>query len=384
VFSRRIPADLTPSALARARATLGVPRFDLTASNPTLCDIAYPRDLLAPLSDPRGLQYRPEPLGLPEARAAVAAESARRGRSVDPARVVLASSTSEAYALLFKLVADSGDAVVLPAPSYPLLEHLAELEALERRRYRLERDLGWQPAAAALDLAGARALVSVHPNNPTGSLLEPATAAAVEARCATHGAAWIVDEVFVDFPLGETGTVASAAGGSGRALTFTLGGLSKYLGLPQLKLSWIVVGGPEPLAAEALDRLSFIADQYLSVGTPVQLALPRLFAGAAPAREAILARCRANLATLRAAAAGVAGVELVPPGAGWSAVLRYPHVVDEEALALELLREDGVAVHPGFLFDFAEPGYLVLSLLPPAATFEEGVARTLARLARRL
>jgi aspartate/methionine/tyrosine aminotransferase len=263
-----------------------------------------------------------------------------------------------------------------------LLEHLATLEGLVPRVYRLEAQGGWQPDAHGLPLAGARALVSVHPNNPTGSSLERGSIEVLDARCAAHGVAWIVDEVFLDYPLGER-PAATTAGRAG-ALTFTLGGLSKSVGLPQLKLGWIVVGGPSGAAEDALARLAFIADNYLSVATPVQLALGRLLAGGQAVRDAILARCRRNLGRLRQDCAAFESVTLIEPQGGWSAVVRYPHVVDEETLAVELLERHGVAVHPGYLFDFAEPGQLVVSLLPPPSVFDEGVARLLASVAEHL
>lgn len=380
-FSDRLPPDLAPNALARAREGLSAVPFDLTVSNPTRCGLPYPVGLLETLARDAGLEYRPDPAGLPEARRAVALDYARRGVEVDPERVILTASTSEAYAFLFKLLADPGAGVLIPAPSYPLLQHLAALEGLRALPYRLDAHDDWQPDPRALEGSGARAWVVVHPNNPTGSYVARPVAAELAEACARTGAALIADEVFFDFPLGDRGDVASFAAET-RALTFTLGGLSKQVGLPQLKLSWIVVGGGEAEAARAVERLGFIADQYLSVATPVQLALADLLLGASSVHAAIHERCRRNLDALSRAVAGAAGgVTLLSPAGGWSAVLRYPAVVDEETLALDLLRQDGVAVHPGYFFDFPAEGNLVVSLLPEAGVFDEGVARLLRRLA---
>ncbi len=381
-FSGRLPADLRPNALASERHELGDVPFDLTLSNPTRCGIPYPDDLLRPLADPAGLAYEARPLGLDVARRAVAAEYGRTGRSIDPARVVITASTSEAYSILFKLLCDPGDAVLVPAPSYPLFEHLAALEAVRAVPYRLDPGRGWQPQVPRAAFDSARALIVVHPNNPTGTCVAPPVAAELLERCARSGAALIADEVFLDYPSG--GRPVPHLPEAGGALSFTLGGLSKSVGLPQLKLGWIVAAGPARHVDEALERLAFVADSYLSVATPVQHALADLLARGSAVRAAILERCRANLATLRAVLANAAGIEWTPPDGGWSVVLRCAGVADEEELALELLGEDGVAVHPGYLFDFAEPGYLALSLLPAPAVFAEGIRRLAQRVASRL
>lgn len=353
-------------------------RYDLTLSNPTACGLPYPADLLAPLGAASGLSYRPEPLGLLEARRAIAADYARHGVDVDPERVVLAASTSEAYSLLFKLLADPGESVLVPNPSYPLLHHLATLEGLVPVPYRLVLEDDWQPDLHAIVQERVRAVIAVHPNNPTGSFLTERSADALDAFCAQRKAARIIDEVFLDYPLDERATAASFAGAS-RTLTFCLGGLSKQAGLPQVKLSWIVVTGPDEEVERALQGLAFVADQYLSVSTPVQLALPQLFERSAPVRQAILTRCRRNLAALERAGAAVSAVRVLRPQGGWCAIVRVPAVGDDEARAIELLLRDGVAVHPGYLFDFPADGFFVVSLLPEPTMFDEGVARLLAR-----
>lgn len=379
VFSRRLPSDLSPNAFARTRESAGEIPFDLTVSNPTRCGFPYPRTLLRPLADPRALDYAPEPFGLASARAAAAAIHAARGTRVDPSQVVLTASSSEAYALVFKLLADPGDAVLVPAPSYPLFEHLASLEGVRAIPYRLEQPAGWQPVIGEPLPERLRAIVVVHPNNPTGTLVDARSATALAGLCAERGVALVADEVFLDYPL-DPGAAASSFAGESRCLTFTLGGLSKSAGLPQLKLSWTVVSGPAPLRDAALERLEFVADQYLSVGTPVQAALAEILEGAAATREAILARCRLNLASLRRAVSEAPGVDLLVPQGGWSASLRYPAVEPEDALIERLVREDGVLVHPGYFFDFPSPGWLVVSLLPETGTFIEGTERLMARL----
>jgi hypothetical protein len=379
-FSGRVPADMRPNRISAARARLGAVPYDLTVSNPTECGIAYPPELLAALADPAGLRYRPDPRGLRSAREAVAAEYRRHGVAVDPARIVVTASTSEAYTFLFKLLCDPGDRVLTPLPSYPLFEHLARVEGVACEAYHLEPESGWRldPGDLAAAPAAVRAVIVVHPNNPTGSLVAPADAAALAALCRRRGWALLADEVFLDFPL--DGGPAHTFAARGDALTFTLGGLSKSVGLPQVKLAWVVVGGPADEAEAALARLEFVADTFLSVSTPVQVALPALLAAGAAVRDAIAARCRTNLAALRAAVAACPEVSVPAVAGGWSAPLRVPAVVGEEELALELLGRDGVVVQPGYFFDFPHEGWLVVSLLPEPEVFAAGVARLLARL----
>jgi aspartate/methionine/tyrosine aminotransferase len=381
-----VPADLAPNRLARARAARGPLPYDLTLSNPTTVGLPYPRGLLAPLGDPRGLHYRPQPRGLESARRAVARELARHGATIDSAHILLTASTSEAYAFLFKLLCAPGDAVLVPTPSYPLLEQLTRIEAVAARPYHLDADTGWRLDLDELAQApeSVRAVIVVHPNNPTGSFVHPDDGDALEALCARRGWALIADEVFLDYPLDAGAGAGMSFASRRRALTFTLGGLSKSVGLPQLKLAWIAASGPRRQVGPALDRLDYIADTFLSVATPVQLALPRLLRHGAAVRRAILARCRANLRTLRRLVRELPAVEVPPVGGGWSAVLRFPAVIDDEELALELLRRDRVAVHPGYFFDFPRDGVVVLSLLPEPAPFRAGVGRLLARLAGRL
>ncbi len=373
----RYPDDLTPTPLARARVSRGEIPYDLTVGNPTVCDLPYPRGLLDPLRDPAALIYRPDAQGLRSAREAIAAEYEAHGVTVDPDRVVLAASSSEAYSFLFKLLCPPGESVLVPVPSYPLFEHLAALDGLRALPYHLDPAHDWQPRPLETGSAAhARAAIVVHPNNPTGSWMSPEGIETLARRDGAGERPLIVDEVFLDYPLSDQAparTFASRRSG----LTFTLSGLSKSRGLPQLKLSWIVVNGPEGDVDRALSGLTFIADNYLSVGTPIQDALPEILARSAPVQEAIRARCRENLATARLMGGRVPGVAVLPPAAGWSVVLRYPSVIGEEALALTLLEKHGVAVQPGYFFDFEKEGFLVLSLLPPPGIFEAGLGLTL-------
>lgn len=381
--SGRLPRDLSPNplaqALARARAA-GRPIADLTESNPTRVGLPYPDDLLAPLGGSAGLAYRPEPFGLDSARAAVAADYRRRGVAVEPARVILSASTSEAYSWLFKLLCDPGDRVLVPRPSYPLFEHLTALEGVEARPYDLERHAEWHVDVAALAArmdARTKAVLVVSPNNPTGSTLDAGTLDALADACAARGVAIIGDEVFADYRLdgGATCSVLQQA----RAVAFGLGGLSKSVGLPQVKVAWIAAAGPDAEVARALRGLEIVADTFLSVSTPAQLALPHLLDRGGSVRTAIQARLERNLTALRHAAAGTPAVTLLPVTGGWSAVLQVPALRSEESLVLSLLEEDGVLVHPGYFFDFQEEAYLVVSLLPDPAVFDRGAAAVLAR-----
>jgi alanine-synthesizing transaminase len=383
MFSSRVTGDLEPNrltrAVRRARAA-GTALLDLTVTNPTMAGIHYPASVLDSLADPAALRYEPSPLGLPDARAAVARDYARHGINVAPERVVLTASTSDAYSLLFKLLcAPDGDAVMLPVPSYPLFDHLTRLDGVRSIPYRLEYQGRWAIDVETLDKGWTdtvRAVLAVSPNNPTGSMLTGAELAALAERCEARDAALVIDEVFADYTL-------SAHEPSHRdrsvCLTFRLGGLSKSAGLPQVKLGWILVDGPEALARGALDRLELICDTYLSVSTPVQRAAPSLIAAGAGVRACILDRIRSNDHELRTLAAAYPSIQVLPSEAGWSAVLRVPSTRTEEDLVIELLERDGVLVHPGFFFDFAHESFLVVSLLPERPTFVEGVRRVLER-----
>lgn len=390
-FARRTDWDRTEGRFTRAVAEArgrGLPLTDLTESNPTRAALFDASPLVARLGHPRGTAYVPDSLGHPVAREAVAAYYAEGGVSVDPGRTVLTASTSEAYGYLFKLLCEPGDRVLVPAPSYPLFDFLAASEDVTIARYPLVREHGWHIDLHALEQAiddRTRAILLVHPNNPTGSLVRLREAAALERIAADRGLALIVDEVFGDYPQGAlpADRLPSFAGRDA-ALTFVLSGLSKVLALPQLKLAWIAISGPETLAREATARLEVIADTYLSVGTPVQLALPELFSARGDVQGAVLERITANLAALDEALDALgpgAVVRRLPADAGWYAVLEVPRIHGDDAWIELLLERAAAIVHPGYFFEFESDGFLVVSLLPEPHLFRDAAFRALKAIA---
>jgi aspartate/methionine/tyrosine aminotransferase len=367
----------TPLARAlRERRAARLDVLDLTASNPTQCGFACDEAaILSALADPAALVYDPDPRGMPRARAAVCAYYAERGVRVDSNRVFLTTSTSEAYSWLFRLLCDPGDEVLIAQPSYPLFDFLAQIEDVRLVPYPLVYDHGWE-----IDFAGlrervtpmTRAIAVVHPNNPTGHFTKDAERRELEAICAVHGLALIVDEVFLDY--GFSGNQAkSFATSEHPTLTFVLSGISKIAALPQMKAAWIAAFGPVQDLNPALERLEVIADTFLSMNAPVQCALPAWLAGCGAIQEQIRARTGANLRALDALLAGTPAVTRLNVEAGWYAVLRVPALGSDEDLALRLVQERGVSVHPGYFFGFPGNGWLVVSLLTPEAEFRRGV-----------
>jgi alanine-synthesizing transaminase len=384
----RTSLDRSPNALAsaleRARAG-GAGILDLTVSNPTTAGIPYPREaILQALADPRLLTYEPLPFGLPGARRAIADLYAPT-HDVDPERVVLTASTSEAYSLLFKLLCDPGDDVAVPQPSYPLFDHLAAFESVTLVPYHLAYDGAWHIDAKSLARAvGARtrAILVVSPNNPTGSYLKRSELALL----ASFGLPIICDEVFATYPVGIGGPHTTKDRVLGileetSVLVFLLSGLSKLAALPQMKLGWMIVGGPDAEVKEALGRLELIADSFLSVGAPVQNALPALLASRAAATTAIAERTNRNLVRLDALVGADSTVTRLHVEGGWYATLRLPHLESVD-WALALLEREAVYVHPGAFFGFADEVHVVLSLLTPEEVFAEGVRRLVSRVAR--
>ncbi|MBI2893649.1 MAG: pyridoxal phosphate-dependent aminotransferase [Deltaproteobacteria bacterium] len=377
VFSRRTGWDLAPNRLTlllEERRRSGAPILDLTESNPTAVWLDVPGDeIRAAISLPGSLLYAPDPMGLPSARAAVAA---RYG--IDPGRIVLTASTSEAYSWLFKLLCDPGDEVLAPTPSYPLCEYLAMLESVVVRPYPLGWDGSWHIELGALEAAirpTTRAVLVVHPNNPTGAFLKREELRALDAICARHDLAIVSDEVFHEYGLADDDRRAGMVALESGVLSFSMSGLSKQAGLPQLKCGWIVVGGPEEVRSKALERLEMIADTYLSVATPVQVGLARLLELADSIRASIRSRLAKNRASLSRALSAAPSVQLLDSEGGWYAVLRVPAIRSEEEWALELLGSQGVLVQPGYFFDFATGGILVLSLLCREDVFTDGALR---------
>lgn len=383
MFSSRLPRHLSANAFSAAIAALrekGVALRDLTVTNPTRVGLTGSAATLEALSDVAGLSYDPAPFGMASAREAVAVEMSSSAVAVDPSRVVLTASTSEAYSLLFKLLCDAGDLVLTPEPSYPLFELLTRLDGVVSAPYQLEHHGVWSIDRDSLMTAAAnraRAILIVSPNNPTGSMLRAADREWLVAFARERGLALISDEVFSGYAI-EPRPDASSLLGENRVLTFTLGGLSKSAGLPQVKLGWIVVSGPAGEVAEALQRLEVICDTYLSVSTPVQVAAASLIAHGSDIRRQILERLQTNYRALTIACAGHPAVRLLSVEGGWCAVIQVPSTIGEEALVIRLLQEAHVLVHPGYFFDFHTGTHLVLSLLTEPGSFAAGVAAVLA------
>lgn len=381
MFSSRVRGHRAINRVAHAVAAhrrAGRTILDLTATNPTTVGIEYPPRILDSLADPAALLYRPDAFGADAAREAVAGDYQRRGIHADPARIVLTSSTSEAYSLLFKLLCEpAGDDVLVPVPSYPLFDHLSVLDGVRPVPYPLEFHGRWDVTRTSIEAAwtpSTRAVLAVSPNNPTGSVLSAAELALLERLCSARDAALVIDEVFADYPL------APVTGGEEwkpECLAFRLGGLSKSAALPQVKLGWILVDGPDVLVEEALARLELIADTYLSVSTPVQVAAPRLLEEGAVVRRRIAERVHLNLQVLQSEAGRLPSVDLLLPDAGWSAVLRVPRRDSEEEMVLALLDRHTTLVHPGFFFDFPHEAFMIVSLLPEPDVFARGTARVL-------
>lgn len=383
-FAEAFPEDYEPNELTRLVATrraAGQRVIDLADSNPAAVGLSPDPLRLAPALSTGALGYEPEPCGAAAAREAVAACYGDRGLAVAAEQVVLTASTSEAYGWLFKLLCGAGDRVLVPVPGYPLCTDLARLERVATAPYRLNPGAsGWRPdrGEVAAGLHGcARAVIAISPHNPTGAYLTADDLGWLGAECARQDAALIVDEVFADYPWDESGQ--SPAGAVGLpALTFLLGGLSKTVALPQLKCGWIVVAGPRRLAGAAAAHLEFLGDTYLPVNGMTQAALPDLLARRAEVQRPILARVRANVAALRRTALPDA---CSPPGSsgGWWWLQPLPGIADDADFAAALLRERGVLVHPGYLFDAVQPS-VALSLIVPSAEFSEGVAHLAAAL----
>jgi alanine-synthesizing transaminase len=378
-FSIRTGWNIEENELARAhreQVTAGLPIADLTASNPTRCGFVYPEDLLEPLSSAAAFAYDPDPKGMLAAREAVCRYYADHGVIVKAGQIILTTSTSEAYGYLFKLLCDPGDSILVPQPGYPLFDFLAGLEMAGLAQAPLVYDHGWQLDVGELRRAvteKTKALVLVHPNNPTGHFTKLEEAREIAEVCREFGLALIVDEVFLDYSVESRKQFAEsfAAWDLGTPV-FVVSGISKICGLPQMKVGWIVAVGPG--ADEALGRLELVADTYLSMNAPVQHALPSWLEGRGGIQRQIRERVRENLACLdRALLDAPSGVvsRLAVEG-GWYAVLRIPAVQPDERTVLELL-ERGVWVHPGYFFGMAESGWLVVSLLGPVEEFEAGI-----------
>ncbi|OQY28617.1 MAG: hypothetical protein B6244_06835 [Candidatus Cloacimonetes bacterium 4572_55] len=380
MFSDRLFPDLSLNSIAleidRLQAA-DVNLINLTESNPTLVGLRYPPNLFNLLNNSDSSRYSPHPLGSKKAREAVAGDYQRRGIAIDSESVILTVGASESYSLLFKLLCDARDTVLIPCPGYPLLEHLCRLDAIIPSTYRLRYYGEWSIDLDEMESAvtdQTRAILSVNPNNPTGSFIKPGEWKRLTAVCRERSLALIVDEVFSDYPLIPNFPSDPQHEG---ALIFRLGGISKAVGLPQLKLGWIVVTGPSSLREQALKRLEFICDQYLSVNAPIQFALPDIFRIGAAVREQIQERIWINYQSLQQIVDNDPLCNILWTEGGWYAILQAPAMVEEKELTLRALRQAHTLVHPGYFFDFQKQPLVVISLLLPTERFVEGVNRLL-------
>src|SRR5437588_45231 len=383
MFAKRTNWNLAPNRLSEALAvhrSSGKPMLDLTVSNPTECGFEYDGSaVLSALSNPAVLSYEPNPRGLESARRAVAGYYAERKEEVSIEDIFLTTSTSEAYSYVFRTLCDPGDELLIPSPSYPLFDFLADTQDVNLVRYPLLYDHGWQIDFHALEQAitpRTRGVIVVHPNNPTGHFAKRAEIAKVNSFCAAREMAIIADEVFLDFAL-EGERPASFAANRG-APTFTLSGLSKICGLPQMKAAWLIASGPQEWKREALARLEVIADTYLSVNASVQLAIPKFLELRHAFQKQVIERVRRNLGELDRQLATQQVVSRLKVEGGWCAVLRVPATRPDEALAIELLSARGVSVHPGHFYDFSSERVIVVSLLIPETQLCRGISEVLA------
>ena len=384
MFSRRTDWKLTPNRFTEAQRELraaGRKLLDLTVSNPTRAGLHYDTEsILNSLSRPQAMDYDPQPKGLTSAREAVAAYYREQHGELEirPEALVLTTSTSEGYSYVFRLLCDPEDEVLVPKPSYPLFEFLADLEDVTLAPYPLIYDHGWQidfPSLYQRVNQHTRAVVVVHPNNPTGSYVSEAERKLLNSFCREYGLALIADEVFLDYA--HDGAPHSGFAVNPDVLTFTLSGLSKVSGLPQMKLAWVATSGPEKTVTAAMERLEVIADTYLSMNAPIQLAASELLQQRKNIQPLLLDRLRTNLAEFDGQLAKQKSSQRLQVEGGWYTVLRVPVTQSDEDLAIDLLRKLSVLVHPGHFYDFPSDGYLIVSLLTPPSEFREGIKRVL-------
>jgi aspartate/methionine/tyrosine aminotransferase len=384
MFSDRTNWKLTRNRLTEAldevRAS-GARVLDLTLSNPTRAGLVYdePR-ILQSLASPQAMDYDPQPKGLPSAREAITAyyRTAHGIPDFDPERLILTTSTSEGYSFVFRLLCNPGDELLVPKPSYPLFEFLADLQDVRLVPYPLIYDHGWQmdfPSLEKVVTKRTRGVVVVHPNNPTGSYVHAHEQESLNSFCHEHGLAIIADEVFLDYA--HSGTPERSFAENQDVLTFTLSGVSKISALPQMKVAWLASSGPADEVEAAQARLEVISDTYLSMNAPIQWALPALLGQRASIQQQLLNRVRDNLAKLDRQLAGQQACQRLSVEAGWYAILRVPVTQTDEEFAVDLLRRKSVLVHPGHFYDFPSDGYLVLSLIAQPAEFAEAVQRLL-------
>ena len=382
MFSHRTDWQLTPNRFTQVQQELraaGREVLDLTISNPTRAELHYDAEtILQALSNPKAMDYDPQSKGLRSAREAVAAYYRTRREDIDPESIILTTSTSEGYSYVLRLLCNGEDEILVPKPSYPLFEFLADLQDVKLVSYPLLYDHGWQIDFASLRTAltpRSRAVLVVHPNNPTGSFVKPREAAELGELCAAREMAIVADEVFLDYVAGAQPACTFAR--SVTALTFTLSGLSKISLLPQMKLAWTVISGPQAMVQNAVDRLEIIADTYLSPSAPVQLALPKFLSIRQEMQAQLQRRISANLSALDAMLRDSKSLERLDREGGWYAILRVPVTATDDDLTIALLERNSVLVHPGHFFNFPREGFLVLSLITAECEFQDGVVRLL-------
>jgi alanine-synthesizing transaminase len=385
LFADRTNWNLEPNRLSEALArhrVAGKPLIDLTASNPTECGFTYDRErILSALANPQSLSYEPEPKGLLAAREAAAGYYADHGDSVVASDMLLTTSTSEAYSFVLRILCNPGDEVLIPTPSYPLFDLLADIQDVRLVRYPLIYDHGWQIdffALEALLTTRTQAVVVVHPNNPTGHFTKHDERLRLNQICADRQIAVIADEVFLDFVLSSKRHLSWVA--NSEALTFTMSGLSKMCGLPQMKVAWLAASGPKDLKTRALERLEVIADTYLSMNAPIQHAIPEFLQQRHEFQRQLMSRVRGNLAELDRQLATQKACGRLEIEGGWYAVLRVPATRTDEEVALDLIEKKGVYVHPGHFYDFPADGYLIVSLIASEHEFGEGIKRLVSTL----
>jgi len=387
IFSRRTNWHRGNNPLTEAvelRRKSGKPIYDLTISNPTECGFDYPeQDILRAISNHASFQYRPDLRGLLSARESIANLYHEKGARVDPSDIFLTASTSEAYSLIFKLLCDPGDSVVVPIPSYPLFDYLTRANDVTTQPYRLFYDHGWHIDLASLSGAispRTKAIVLINPHNPTGMFLKKPELQQIKTIAQEKSLSLIVDEVFAEYAFEDDLNRVPTTADSQDCLTFTLDGISKMCGLPQMKLGWIVLSGERKVGQEATGRLEILSDMFLSVNAPAQNGLGRLLAAGSIVCSQILARVRTNYETLRSAISTGSPCSLLSSEGGWYGILLVPRTKPDEQWAMELLEEKGVYLYPGYFFDFEQEGCLIVSLLPDKNTFEPAVKILLAHL----
>ena len=383
MFSERTNWKLTRNRLTEALEEIrssGARLLDLTISNPTRAGLRYDETaILQSLASPRSMDYDPQPRGLPEARAAVAGYyQTQHAIHLDPEQLILTTSTSEGYSFVLRLLCNPGDELLVPKPSYPLFEFLADLQDVKLVPYPLLYDHGWQMDFPSLENAvtkRTRGVVVVHPNNPTGSYVHPHEQKSLNHFCRKHELALISDEVFLDYA--HTQAPQESFTANQDALTFTLSGVSKISALPQMKVAWVAASGPATEVEAAQARLEIIADTYLSMNAPIQWAAAVLLEQRKNIQRQLLDRVLANLSELDRQLAVQTTCQRLSVEAGWYTVLRVPVTQTDEELAVDLLRRKSVLVHPGHFYDFPSDGYLVLSLITQEPEFAEASARVL-------